>query len=139
MAHAEETTLTIPEPNSHIDGSVLRSLLDGRWHEIRTRSRDLARDADLTQRPTDSTDAQRERVLDQMRLLAKSGLNGLGLPVEYGGGGDVGAAVTAFEMLAIGDLSLMVKAGVQWGLFGGAIWHLGNKTHHDEFLPGVIS
>jgi len=28
-------------------------------------------------------------------------------------------------MLGFGDLSLMVKAGVQWGLFGGAVQLLG--------------
>ena len=36
-------------------------------------------------------------------------------------------AVTGIEMLAQFDLSLMVKAGVQWGLFGGAIENLGTK------------
>ena len=35
----------------------------------------------------------------------------------------------------MGDLSLLVKAGVQWGLFGGAILHLGTERHHDG-LPG---
>ena len=35
------------------------------------------------------------------------------------------ASVTAFEMLAHGDLSLLVKAGVHWGLFGGAVANLG--------------
>ena len=44
-----------------------------------------------------------------------------GYPVAYGGRGDVGAGIAAFETLAFGDLSLLVKAGVQWGLFGGAI------------------
>ena len=30
----------------------------------------------------------------------------------------------------MGDLSLLVKAGVQWGLFGGAVLHLGTERHH---------
>jgi acyl-CoA oxidase len=36
-------------------------------------------------------------------------------------------------------MSLMVKMGVQWGLFGGAIHALGNEQHHREYLPAVMS
>ncbi len=42
-------------------------------------------------------------------------------------------------MLAFGDLSLLVKAGVQWGLFGGAILHLGTERHHDAYLADTVN
>ena len=42
-------------------------------------------------------------------------------------------------MLAFGDLSLMVKAGVQWGLFGGALQMLGNRGQHELYLRDVMS
>ena len=29
----------------------------------------------------------------------------------------------------------MVKAGVQWGLFGGAVQALGTEQHHERYLP----
>ena len=29
----------------------------------------------------------------------------------------------------------MVKAGVQWGLFGGAVANLGTERHHTAYLP----
>ena len=32
------------------------------------------------------------------------------------------------------DLSLMVKAGVQWGLFGGAVENLGTDRHHEVYV-----
>jgi acyl-CoA oxidase len=41
-------------------------------------------------------------------------------------------------MLAFADLSLQVKSGVQWGLFGGAIQALGNAEQHERYLPGVM-
>ena len=59
--------------------------------------------------------------------MAATGQTGMGFPVEYGGGGDIGASVAAFETLAFGDLSVLVKVGVQFGLFGGAILQLGTK------------
>src|SRR3712207_5076064 len=71
--------------------------------------------------------------------IARSGRVTLGFPVEYGGQADGGGSVTAIEMLAHGDLSLMVKAGVQWGLFGGAVQLLGTQRHHDAYLRDIMS
>ena len=36
------------------------------------------------------------------------------------------------------DLSLMVKAGVQWGLFGGAVENLGTERHHEAYVRKII-
>jgi acyl-CoA oxidase len=74
-----------------------------------------------------------------MRLLSEAGGAGTGFPIKYGGMGNVGGAVAGFETLGIGDLSLLVKCGVQFGLFGGAVLHLGTERHHEAYLPGVIS
>ncbi len=119
-----------------VDADALRVLLDGRWRPIREQARELA----PRFRPlgSASTEQQRAHVLEQLRELAKDGLSGLGFPSAYGGGDDVGGSVIAFEMLATGDLSLMVKAGVQWGLFGGAILHLGTERHHAAYLHDLI-
>ena len=81
----------------------------------------------------------REQVLAWTKELASEGDTGIGFPVEYGGGGDIGASVAAFETLAFGDLSVLVKVGVQFGLFGGAILQLGTKAHHDAYLKDLIT
>ncbi|HYF71719.1 MAG TPA: acyl-CoA dehydrogenase, partial [Nocardioides sp.] len=52
---------------------------------------------------------------------------------------DIGASIAAFETLAYGDLSVLVKVGVQFGLFGGAILQLGTKAHHDAYLADLIT
>ncbi|MCW2817167.1 MAG: acyl-CoA oxidase domain protein, partial [Nocardioides sp.] len=71
--------------------------------------------------------------------MATTGQTGMGFPTEYGGGGDIGASVAAFETLAYGDLSVLVKVGVQFGLFGGAILQLGTQEHHDTYLADLIT
>jgi acyl-CoA oxidase len=81
----------------------------------------------------------RERVKDLLLTMASTGQTGMGFPEEYGGGGDIGAAVASFETLAYGDLSVLVKVGVQFGLFGGAILQLGTKPHHDAYLRDLIT
>ena len=133
-------TPAVAPPNpAGVDIDVLRTVLDGRWRPIRDRARDLA--ADPLFRPVFDLPREdyRAHVTAQVRALAASGLPRLGLPESVGGHNDVGASVTAFEMLAFGDLSLLVKAGVQWGLFAGAILHLGTARHHERYLADAAS
>jgi acyl-CoA oxidase len=121
------------------DVEIIRTVLDGRWSEIRERARDLAKDPRFAVEIGEDTETQRERVLERMHVLAGEGYSGLGFPRRYGGLNDIGGSITGFEMLAMGDLSLLVKAGVQWGLFGGALLHLGTERHHRAYLADVIS
>jgi len=86
-----------------------------------------------------STADFRDRVRDVVVEMAATGQTGMGFPTEFGGGGDIGASVAAFEMLAFGDLSVLVKVGVQFGLFGGAILQLGTKPHHDAYLADLVT
>ncbi|TLW91832.1 acyl-CoA oxidase [Saccharomonospora piscinae] len=121
---------------------VLTSLLDGRWADTRRDVREhLANEAARGAFDTEKLDVtqHRERITQQLRTLAGTGRPRLGFPAEYGGGGDIGAAVVSFEMLGFGDLSLMVKAGVQWGLFGGAVQLLGTRRHHERYLPDIMA
>lgn len=113
----------------------VRNALDGRWKEMRDKARaDLASDEFLPHHTPDLP-AAREKALKQMRILADCGFADNGFSIEHGGTGNVGAAVTGIEMLAMSDLSLMVKAGVQWGLFGGAIENLGTDRHRKYVRP----
>ena len=115
----------------------VRIALDGKWRHVREQSRtelaamELAYDLDL------DIDAARERTLRQLHGLVPTGVPAAGFRTEHGGGGDPGMAVTGIEMLAQFDLSLMVKAGVQWGLFGGAVENLGTERHRD-LIPRLI-
>jgi acyl-CoA oxidase len=121
------------------DTSPLRRLLDGRWHGIREQARRLAGEDTFAPVHDLGRAEYRELVMTQARRIADGGYPRLGFPERFGGQDDVGASVTAFEMLAYGDLSLLVKAGVQWGLFGGAVLHLGTERHHDVYLDDILS
>jgi acyl-CoA oxidase len=119
----------------------LAALLDGRHADVRREVRErlvphagLLSEADELPR-----EAYRERIRDLVVEMAATGLLGLGFPKEYGGAGDIGASIAAFETVAMGDLSLLVKTGVQVGLFGGAILQLGTERHHDAYLADVVA
>ncbi|MFB9904463.1 acyl-CoA dehydrogenase family protein [Allokutzneria oryzae] len=117
--------------------AALRALLDGRWSDLRERTR---RQLGVVELPPHGLDRERHRehVLRQLRVLASAGHPSTGFPVRFGGGGDLGGSVVSFEMLGFGDLSLMVKSGVQWGLFGGAVQALGTERHHERYLREII-
>jgi acyl-CoA oxidase len=118
----------------------LREYLDGPHKAARDVVRDgLAAHADLLDAGLRLTrDEYRDKVLEMLQQITADGHTGRGFPKEYGGQGDLGGFLAGFETLAFGDLSLLVKAGVQFGLFAGAILHLGTTRHHDEYLADAI-
>ena len=124
-----------------VDVPSLTALLDGHYGEIRQMVRkELAQHAGILDDAIDlPRDEFRERVLELVKEMAATGSSGLGFPTKYGGGGDIGASIAAFETLGFGDLSVLVKVGVQFGLFGGAILQLGSEHHHDAYLADLVS
>jgi acyl-CoA oxidase len=127
------------EAAAAVTAERLERELDGRWAFAREETRKVL--AEPLFHPVHGLDTQtyRAHVMDQLRALAKTEGPRQLFPEEYGGGGDLGAAVTGFETLAHGDLSLLVKAGVQFGLFGGAVHHLGTERHHRNCLRDTIT
>ena len=127
---------TVP---ASVDPKAIQDVLDGRWAHVRRDARENLLDPDFLPTYGENVQEARERVTRAARKLAESGRVGYGFPKEYGGEDDAGGSVTSIEMLAFGDLSLMVKAGVQWGLFGGALQMLGNREQHEKYLRDVMS
>ncbi|MFF8731926.1 acyl-CoA dehydrogenase [Streptomyces sp. NPDC015171] len=126
---------------SEIDVPSLTAVLDGEYAGIRdlVRTNLVTHAAVLDEAEELGIDAFRERVRDVVVQLAATGQTGTGFPAAYGGGDDVGASIAAFETLSFGDLSVLVKVGVQFGLFGGAILHLGTDHHHKTYLPRLVT
>ena len=118
--------------------AAVQRTLDGRWHTVRDEIRDRPDFAELRVDPGLDVESYRAEIWEMLRRLADDGHAVHGFPTAVGGRGDIGASVVSFEMLAFADLSLQVKSGVQWGLFGGAIQALGNAEQHARFLPGVM-
>lgn len=66
-----------------------------------------------------------------MTDLASTGLPRLAFP-GVTSTDDLAAFSAVFEELGHGDLSLLIKVGVQYGLYGGAIWALGTERHRQR-------
>src|SRR3954467_2366374 len=123
-----------------VEPVALRRFLDGEYAIVREHVRaPLCRPEFAKPSAPPPTERYREQVSERARILAATGGPSLLYPEEYGGLGRVGAAITSFETLAHSDLSLLVKCGVQFGLFGGAVHHLGTRKHHEAYLPKIAS
>jgi acyl-CoA oxidase len=123
----------------HVDPAALTAVLDGDRGELRRGIRERLTSAKLADSYDLDREAHRAQVLEQMHELVATGHPRLGFGTEYGGEGDIGGSVVSFQLLGYGDLSLMVKAGVQWGLFGGAVQMLGTRRHHERYLRDIMS
>jgi len=128
-----------PEPptterEAPFDLDAMAALLDGRHADLRTHIRTLLQDPVFRYPEAPRTEDYRETVLHWCELLAEQGLGALGYPEAYGGAGDMEKFIVAFETLAEHDLSMVIKFGVQFGLFGGSIHRLGTERHHKKYL-----
>jgi acyl-CoA oxidase len=117
----------------------LRRLLDGRYANLRRQILDVLGQPEFAPPLPIPTAEYRERVLAWMQTIADEGLTAPGFPAEFGGQDDPGANIAGFETIAFGDLSLLVKFGVQFGLWGGAIQQLGTRVHHERYLRPTAS
>lgn len=122
-----------------VDVAALGELLLGRWADARRHSRELAKREEFHRIPGQSMADHRERTLGQLHRLVEEDSVLRAFPKRLGGQEDHGGNIAAFEEWATADMSLQIKSGVQWGLFGAAIMHLGTEHHHDTFLPGAMS
>lgn len=124
--------------SSGIDVDEVHRALLGSWPAERQRARDIAADSAFWRDDSLSLEEHRDRVLEQVKLLAERGTPRLAFPKRFGGGENPGGNIAAFEEIFLADPSLQIKSGVQFGLFGAAIMHLGTDEHHDRWLPGAM-
>ena len=130
---------TFEEASPSFDATKVTEVLDGAYADVWAHVRELAtRDSMKLVVDLDKA-TYREHVLGWVRELCREKIGALSFPESCGGGGQVDRFVKYFEALAMHDLSLVVKVGVQFGLFGGAILNLGTDEHHQRLLEDVGS
>ncbi|MEO5602957.1 MAG: acyl-CoA dehydrogenase [Cyclobacteriaceae bacterium] len=115
----------------------LSKILEGRNGLINQKVKTLLTDPEFTYFDQGSIAAYREKVLHWCKLLADQGFGSMGYPKEYGGGGDMESYFAIMETLSYHDLSLVIKFGVQFGLFGMSIYFLGTDKHHRKYLNDI--
>jgi acyl-CoA oxidase len=118
------------------DSEKLQNILDGPYADIKTETKKFISDSFFEiSYDVRNKEELREIVLEHCKVMARQGYGPYAYPKEYGGSGSPGGNTAIFETMALGNMSLLVKFGVQFGLFGGAILQLGTTEHHKKYLP----
>ncbi len=133
----ERPAPTTTPAETPFDVDAMTALLDGDHAALRDHIRTVLTDPAFAYQDDLPTPAYREQVLRWCEQLAEQGFGSLGFPEAHGGEGDMEKFIAAFETLAYHDLSLVIKFGVQFGLFGGSIHRLGTERHHEEYLEKI--
>jgi acyl-CoA oxidase len=116
------------------DVNALAKILDGDQAEMIKKVKTILDSNEFAYLDTDNLPAYREKVLHWCKQLAGHGFGGMGYPKEFGGGGSMAHYFTILETLSYHDLSLVIKFGVQFGLFGMSVYFLGTEKHHKKYL-----
>ena len=133
------STVIREDDSATVNVEELGRALLGKWPDIRLKARKLA-GTDALHTPAGLSHTEhRLRVMDQLKILVDADAVHRAFPAYVGGQDNHGGNVAGFAELVIADPSLQIKAGVQWGLFGSAVLHLGNREHHEKWLPGIMS
>ena len=117
----------------------LTEILDGNQAEIiNTVKKVISRPTFKYETSTD-IEVYREKVLKWCKILAKEGLGATAYPKKHGGQDDIEAYFSIMETLSYHDLSLVIKFGVQFGLWGMSIQSLGTEKHYAKYLKDIGS
>jgi acyl-CoA oxidase len=120
------------------DVTALTGFLDGEFAALKSDIRAVLRQPQFGYRYDIDRTSYRDLILRRCHELARHGW-GAALFPDGTRSGDVPKFLAAFETIGVSDPNLLVKFGLQFGLFGGAILYLGTRRHHEQYLPKVAS
>ncbi|MEO0788529.1 MAG: acyl-CoA dehydrogenase [Bacteroidota bacterium] len=115
----------------------LQRILDGEAADMMVRMKEILMRPSFERHIKRDKEDYRAQVLGWMQELADEGIGALAFDEPYGGQGDMRAYAYAMEAMAYHDLSLTIRFGVQFGLWGGAVANLGTEEHHNKYLKGT--
>jgi len=119
------------------DVNAMAKLLDGDQAAIIQKVKKIISDKEFAYLDTDNLPEYREKVLAWCKLLAQQGFGAMAYPKEYGGSGDMAAYFAIMETLSYHDLSMVIKFGVQFGLWGMSVYFLGTEKHHKKYMKDI--
>ena len=133
------TVIQLPKTDKTL-AERLKAVLDGDMADARDAARKFISRPEMAPVSPDLPKAEyREKTLHWIRDMVAEGFTLLPYPVKHGGTGEGKKYMNIVEVIAHQDMSLAVKQGVQFGLFGMSVTNLGTEKHHAKFLPDIMS
>lgn len=122
---------------TEFDVAALTSILDGEQAAIISKVKEVISRPEFEYETSTDIFVYREKVLEWCKILAAENLGNMAYPKKYGGGENIADYFAIMETLSYHDLSLVIKFGVQFGLWGMSIQSLGTEKHYEKYLKDV--
>jgi len=127
------------QTETRFDVQKLTTILDGQQAPIINKVKAIISGPEFQYETSTDIDIYREKVYDWCKILAEENLGNMAYPKKYGGGENIADYFAIMETLSYHDLSLVIKFGVQFGLWGMSIFSLGTEKHYAKYLKDVGS
>ena len=125
--------------SSSFEIEKLTEILDGEQAPIIKKVKSIISQPVFAYETSTDTAVYREKVFEWCTILAKENLGNMAYPTEYGGGDNIADYFAIMETLSYHDLSLVIKFGVQFGLWGMSVHSLGTEKHYAKYLRDIGS
>ena len=127
------------QTTSNFDIQKITELLDGKEAAIIKKVKSVISRPEFAYETSTDINVYRQTVYNWCKILADENLGSMAYPKEYGGGGNVEDYFAIMETLSYHDLSLVIKFGVQFGLWGMSVQSLGTEKHYAKYLKDIGS
>ena len=124
---------------SNFDVQKITALLDGKEAAIIKKVKSVISRPEFAYETSTDINVFRETVYNWCKILADENLGNMAYPKQYGGGENIADYFAIMETLSYHDLSLVIKFGVQFGLWGMSVQSLGTEKHYAKYLKDIGS
>jgi acyl-CoA oxidase len=125
------------QTNSNFDIQKITALLDGNEAAIIKKVKSVISKPEFAYETSTDINVYRETVYNWCKILADENLGNMAYPKRHGGGENIADYFAIMETLSYHDLSLVIKFGVQFGLWGMSVQSLGTEKHYEKYLKDI--
>jgi acyl-CoA oxidase len=115
------------QTTSNFDIQKITELLDGKEAAIIKKVKSVISRPEFAYETSTDINVYRQTVYNWCKILAEENLGNMAYPKQYGGGENIADYFAIMETLSYHDLSLVIKFGVQFGLWGMSVQSLRNR------------
>jgi acyl-CoA oxidase len=125
------------QTNSDFDIQKITTLLNGKEAAIINKVKSVISRPEFAYETSTDINVYRQTVYNWCKILAEENLGNMAYPKQYGGGENIADYFAIMETLSYHDLSLVIKFGVQFGLWGMSVQSLGTEKHYAKYLKDI--
>lgn len=127
------------QTNADFDIQKITAILNGKEAAIINKVKSVISRPEFAYETSTDINVYRQTVYHWCKILADENLGNMAYPKQHGGGENIADYFAIMETLSYHDLSLVIKFGVQFGLWGMSVQSLGTEKHYAKYLKDIGS